>query len=223
MNANPKFLAATAHVDEAAVEPLPSSRKIYVDGSRPDSACRCARSRKPTRPPRSAPRTIRRSTSTTPPGPYTDPEAQIDIRSGLAPLRARWIEERGDTEVLARPSSVYGRERLADPKLAEMRFDLKRRPRRAKAGRNVTQMHYARRGIDHAGDGVHRDSRELQREQMARGFPIAKAAICCATASRRVVRRRDPALRSRRNSCATKSRAAAPSSRPTSTIRKPSR
>jgi phosphomethylpyrimidine synthase len=80
-------------------------------------------------------------------GPYTDPEARIDIRKGLPALRAPWIAERGDTEVLAGPTSGYGRERLADPKLAELRFDLHRAPRRARAGANVTQMHYARRGI----------------------------------------------------------------------------
>jgi phosphomethylpyrimidine synthase len=80
-------------------------------------------------------------------GPYTDPDATIDIRSGLAPLRAGWIAERGDTEELAGPSSQYGIERLNDPKLAELRFNLHRQPRRAMAGRNVTQMHYARQGI----------------------------------------------------------------------------
>ncbi|MBK6980400.1 MAG: phosphomethylpyrimidine synthase ThiC [Betaproteobacteria bacterium] len=62
-------------------------------------------------------------------------------------MRARWIEERGDTQTLEGPTSRFGRERLADPKLAELRFDLKRQPRRAKAGANVTQMHYARRGL----------------------------------------------------------------------------
>jgi phosphomethylpyrimidine synthase len=80
-------------------------------------------------------------------GPYTDPEARIDIRSGLPALRSRWIEDRADTDLLAGPTSRYGQERLADPKLAELRFDLKRAPRRARAGANVTQMHYARRGI----------------------------------------------------------------------------
>ncbi|MDH4190874.1 MAG: phosphomethylpyrimidine synthase ThiC, partial [Betaproteobacteria bacterium] len=80
-------------------------------------------------------------------GPYTDPAATIDIRRGLPALRERWIEERDDSELLAAPSSEYGRSRLADPKLAELRFDLKRSPRRARAGRRVTQMHYARRGL----------------------------------------------------------------------------
>jgi phosphomethylpyrimidine synthase len=80
-------------------------------------------------------------------GPYTDPKATIDIRSGLPSLREKWIEERGDTESLERPSSAFGRQRLLDPSLAGLRFNLKRRPRRAKAGRNVSQMHYAREGI----------------------------------------------------------------------------
>ncbi|MFZ9368415.1 MAG: phosphomethylpyrimidine synthase ThiC, partial [Burkholderiaceae bacterium] len=80
-------------------------------------------------------------------GPYTDPAAKIDIRSGLVPLRAAWIAERNDTEELGGPTSLYGIERLNDPKLAELRFNLHRKPRRAKAGNNVTQMHYARQGI----------------------------------------------------------------------------
>ena len=80
-------------------------------------------------------------------GPYTDPDARIDIRSGLPALRAGWIAERGDTEALAGPTSRYGQARLADPKLAELRFDLHRLPKRAKPGCNVSQMHYARRGI----------------------------------------------------------------------------
>lgn len=80
-------------------------------------------------------------------GPYTDPQAQIDIRDGLAPLRTRWIEERGDSEVQPHLSSAYGRGRLSDPRLAVLCFNLQRAPRRARAGLNVSQMHYARRGI----------------------------------------------------------------------------
>ena len=66
MNANPKFLSATAHVDEAAVQPLPNSRKVYVEGSRPDIRVPMREIARPTRRPRSARRRIRRSTSTTP-------------------------------------------------------------------------------------------------------------------------------------------------------------
>ncbi len=147
MSANPKFIAATAHVDEAAVQPLPKSRKTYLEGSRADV-------RVPVREiaqgdtsasfgtERNAPVTVYDTS-----GPYTDPAVKIDIRSGLAPLRARWIAERADIEELAGPTSRFGVDRLNDPKLAELRFDLHRRPRRARDGANVTQMHYARRGI----------------------------------------------------------------------------
>jgi phosphomethylpyrimidine synthase len=139
MNANPKFLATTAHVDEAAVAPLPNSSKVYVQGSRTDL-------RVPVREiSQSGGNPAVRVYDTS--GPYTDPAARIDIRKGLAALREAWIAERGDVELLAAPSSEYGRRRLADAKLAELRFDLKRRPLRAKAGQRVTQMHYARRGI----------------------------------------------------------------------------
>ncbi len=147
MNANPTFLAATAHVDEAAIQPLPNSRKVYVEGSRPDI-------RVPMREISQADTPTAFGGERNPPifvydcsGPYTDPQAKIDIREGLPALRAQWIAERGDTELLAGLSSEYGRARERDPRLAELRFNLKRQPHRAKAGKNVTQMHYARRGI----------------------------------------------------------------------------
>jgi phosphomethylpyrimidine synthase len=147
LNANPKFIAATAAVDAAAVQPLPKSRKVYVTGSRPDL-------RVPMREIAQSDTPSALGTEKNPPlsvydtsGPYTDPDVKIDIRSGLAPLRAGWIGERGDSEELAGPSSRYGVDRLSDPRLAELRFNLERLPRRAKAGMNVSQMHYARRGI----------------------------------------------------------------------------
>ncbi|EPX62028.1 Hydroxymethylpyrimidine phosphate synthase ThiC [Cystobacter fuscus DSM 2262] len=80
-------------------------------------------------------------------GPYTDPEAAIDLRRGLPPVRAEWIERRGDTRALPGISSEYGRVREADPRLAGLRFAHRRAPRVAKAGANVTQLHYARRGL----------------------------------------------------------------------------
>jgi phosphomethylpyrimidine synthase len=80
-------------------------------------------------------------------GPYTDPAARIDVRAGLPPLRARWVIERDDTDELPGSSSAYGQSRLSDPALAAVRFPTRRRPRRARPGGNVTQMHYARRGI----------------------------------------------------------------------------
>ncbi|MFX7906635.1 phosphomethylpyrimidine synthase ThiC, partial [Acinetobacter baumannii] len=55
-------------------------------------------------------------------GPYTDPQADIDLTRGLPPLRAQWIAERGDTETLPGLSSEFGRRREQDPKLAAVRF-----------------------------------------------------------------------------------------------------
>jgi phosphomethylpyrimidine synthase len=147
MNANDKFYARDAHVDSAAVTPLPSSRKIHIEGSRPDI-------RVPMREIAQSDTPASFGAEKNPPivvydtsGPYTDPAAKIDIRTGLPALRAAWIAERGDTVELDGLTSSYGRARLADPELAGLRFELHRKPRRAKSGGNVTQMHYARRGI----------------------------------------------------------------------------
>ncbi|MDD3884395.1 MAG: phosphomethylpyrimidine synthase ThiC [Gallionella sp.] len=146
MNA-PEFLATTAHVDEAAIKPLPNSRKIYVEGSRADL-------RVPMREITLSDTHTSQGGEKNPPihvydcsGPYTDPAVTIDIRSGLAEMRAGWIAERNDTEALPQLTSEYGRQRLNDPALADMRFNLQHTPRRAKPGMNVTQMHYARKGI----------------------------------------------------------------------------
>ena len=147
MNANPQFLNTAAHVDEAAVKSLPNSRKVYIEGSRPDI-------RVPMREISQSDTPAGMGHEKNPPifvydtsGPYTDPNVKIDIRSGLAPLRQKWIEERNDTVVMDGPSSQYGKERLADPKLASLRFNLHRKPRIAKPGMNVSQMHYARKDI----------------------------------------------------------------------------
>ena len=148
MSAVPEeFVRRTEALAEEATRPFARSRKIYVEGSRPDL-------RVPMR---------EISLTDTPAlfgaeqnpahhvydtsGPYTDPAAKIDLLKGLAPLRARWIEERGDSETLAQPSSEFMRRREADPKLASLRFERPRPVRRAKAGANVSQMHYARKGI----------------------------------------------------------------------------
>jgi len=148
MNAKDTFLAANAHVDEAAIQPLPNSRKIYVEGSRPDV-------RVPMREISQADTPTGMGGEPNPPiyvydcsGVYSDPSVKVDIRSGLPALRAQWIDERGDTEELPDLSSEFGRQRAADPALDELRFPgLHRKPRRAKAGANVSQMHYARQGI----------------------------------------------------------------------------
>ena len=142
------FVANQAHVDEAAIAPLPNSRKVYIEGSRPDIQV-------PMREISQADTPTGMGGEKNPPiyvydcsGPYTDPAAKIDIRAGLPALRQKWIEQRGDTEVLDGLTSDFGRERANDKALDELRFPgLHRNPRRAKAGTNVTQMHYARQGI----------------------------------------------------------------------------
>ncbi|MGL6045043.1 MAG: phosphomethylpyrimidine synthase ThiC, partial [Vogesella sp.] len=130
MNA-PATLNTQMVVDSAAIQPLPNSRKIHVSGSRPDI-------RVPMREISQADTPTQFGGETNPPiyvydtsGPYTDPQAQIDIRSGLPALRAAWIAERDDTPLLPGLSSEYGRAREADPKLADLRFNLTRQPRRA--------------------------------------------------------------------------------------------
>jgi phosphomethylpyrimidine synthase len=147
MNVNNRFFARDAQVDAAAVQPFPNSHKIFVEGSLPDI-------RVPMREIAQADTPTSFGAEKNPPvvvydtsGAYTDPAANIDIRSGLPPLRAHWIQERCDTQELMQLSSAYGRERLADSALSAMRFDLQRKPLQARAGANVTQMHYARRGI----------------------------------------------------------------------------
>ena len=149
MSAIPEeFLSKTARINDASVQPFPNSRKIYVEGSRPDI-------RVPMREISLTDTITDKGTETNLPvtvydtsGPYTDPNASIDIRKGLAELRTSWIEERGDTEILSDQTSEYGRQRAADPSLDQLRFEHhKRQPRRARAGANVTQMHYARQGI----------------------------------------------------------------------------
>ena len=147
MAVNPQFLAATASVDQSAIAPFPNSEKVYVQGSRPDL-------RVPFRKITQDDTPSQMGAEKNPPiyvydtsGPYTDPQAKIDIRAGLAAIRAKWIDERSDTERLSGPTSTFGQDRLHDPKLVALRFNLQRQPRRAKAGMNVTQMHYAKKGI----------------------------------------------------------------------------
>ena len=144
---SPQFLAETARVDSAAIAPLPASTKVYVEGSRPDI-------RVPMREISLSPTQTRSGLEPNAPltvydtsGPYTDPAADIDIRRGLPELRRQWIDERGNTEWLDGPSSTYGRIRAEDLRLSTLRFELTRTPRRARAGANVTQLHYARQGI----------------------------------------------------------------------------
>ena len=147
MSAIPEaFLATTARLSDEVTRPFPASRKCYVTGSRPDL-------RVPMREVAQTPTLTSAGREENPPiyvydtsGPYSDPAARIDLMAGLPEVRGAWIAERGDTERLDGPTSGFGRRRQQDPALAHLRFEHLRTPRRAKPGRNVTQMHYARQG-----------------------------------------------------------------------------
>jgi phosphomethylpyrimidine synthase len=148
MSAFPEeFLHEAVTAKRASIQPFAASEKIYVQGSRPDV-------RVPMRQVVQSDTPASFGAEKNPPvyvydtsGPYTDPQVSINLRQGLPALRETWIRERGDTEELSGPSSEYGRKRQADPALAHLRFEHIRSPRRAKSGANVTQMHYARKGI----------------------------------------------------------------------------
>jgi len=134
-------------LSEQVTQAMPGSKKIYVEGSRPDI-------RVPMREITQYDTTTESGVEKNPPipvydtsGAYTDPDVEVDLLKGLAPLRDNWIEERDDTELLDGPTSEFGTERLNDPELEHLRFEHIRKPRRAKAGQNVSQMHYAKKGI----------------------------------------------------------------------------
>ncbi|HTL70628.1 MAG TPA: phosphomethylpyrimidine synthase ThiC [Candidatus Eisenbacteria bacterium] len=135
-------------VDPPNSEAFPSSRKVYLPGKQHTDLRVAAReiSLTPTRTAAgeepNAPVLVYDTS-----GPYTDPAARIDIRRGLEPVREAWIRRRGDAEQLERQSSEYGRNRLSDRSLDSLRFGFTRRPWKAKAGRNVSQMHYAKKGV----------------------------------------------------------------------------
>ncbi|MGS0939642.1 phosphomethylpyrimidine synthase ThiC [Pseudomonas luteola] len=134
-------------VDRQSTQPFPNSRKVYLTGSRPDIRVPVREIRLADTPTafggeKNAPVFVYDTS-----GPYTDPDVRIDLRKGLPDVRSRWIDERGDTEILPGLSSEFGRARLDDPALDALRFAHVRTPRRAKAGHNVSQMHYARKGI----------------------------------------------------------------------------
>ncbi|ERH52988.1 phosphomethylpyrimidine synthase ThiC [Ectopseudomonas chengduensis] len=142
-----KNLSESAQVDQQSVQPFPRSQKVYVQGSRPDIRVPMREISLDVTPTDfggeiNAPVTVYDTS-----GPYTDPNVTIDVRKGLADVRSAWIEDRGDTEKLPGLSSEFGQRRLNDAELTKMRFAHVRNPRRAKAGHNVSQMHYAKQGI----------------------------------------------------------------------------
>jgi phosphomethylpyrimidine synthase len=139
-------------LDAITQGPLPASRKVYVAGRIHPSLRVPLReiAQTPTRSHGGGESTLTEN----PPiavydtsGPYTDPEARIDVRAGLPALRAPWVQSREDVEERETSASAYGRARRADAKLGGLRFSLSRKPLVARSGSNVTQLHYARRGI----------------------------------------------------------------------------
>jgi len=146
MSQTSETLTRLSEVDGAFIEQLPNSTKIYVEGSRPDIQVPM-REIKLTD-------TIGDLAEVNDPvhvydtsGPYTDPSKAINLREGVEAIRSSWIAERGDTEELESFSSSFSNQRLQDETLDELRFEHLRKPRRAKEGSNVTQMHYAKQGI----------------------------------------------------------------------------
>ena len=141
------LIRETSALSDSVTRPIPGSRKIHVAGSRADLRVPMREVAQSDTPlafgAEKNPALALYDTS----GPYTDPEARVDLTAGLEPLRARWIGQRGDCASLSGLSSEFGRRRASDPKLDAVRFPRARNPLRAIAGANVTQMHYARRGI----------------------------------------------------------------------------
>jgi phosphomethylpyrimidine synthase len=146
MKQSSETLTSLSSVNKAFIEPFPNSKKVYAKGSRDDI-------RVPMRQIKLTD-TIGDLAEKNDPvhvydtsGPYTDPSKTISYRKGVDPIRSNWIEERADTEVLDGVSSKFSNERLDNKELDELRFEHLKAPRKAKKGKNVTQMHYARKGI----------------------------------------------------------------------------
>jgi len=142
-----QFIGKEAQLDEDALKPFANSKKVYVQGSTSDIQVpfrEISISDTPSEfgAEKNAPILVYDTS-----GPYTDPKYDINIQNGLPPLRTKWIEDRKDTEQLDGPTSIFGQQRKTDPDLEKMRFNLLRKPKKAIQGKNVSQMHYAKKGI----------------------------------------------------------------------------
>ena len=146
MKQSSETLTSLSSINESFIKPFPNSTKVFTKGSRDDIMVPMRQIKLTD--------TIGDLAEKNDPihvydtsGPYTDPTKSISYRKGIDSLRSNWIEERGDTEVLDGVSSSFSNERRHNKELDELRFEHLRAPRRAKKGKNVTQMHYARKGI----------------------------------------------------------------------------
>jgi len=144
--------AASDYIYNLTGQPFPSSHKVYVEGTQENVRVGMREitlsdtfvggtDENPIYEPNEPLRVYDTS------GPYTDPDFTLDVRKGLDKYREQWIESRGDTEVLESVTSKFSQQRMADEGLDHIRFEHLPKIRRAKAGKNVTQMHYARQGI----------------------------------------------------------------------------
>ncbi|GAA5557809.1 phosphomethylpyrimidine synthase [Acinetobacter schindleri] len=142
--------ATDAHHEQEArdlTRILPASRKVYIQGSRPDIQVPMREISLTDTPSglggeKNLPLMVYDTS-----GAYTDPAITIDLNKGLPHVRESWIEQRSDSEVLEDLSSEFGRQRLRDIRTANIRFAHIQKPHRAKRGHNVSQMHYAKQGI----------------------------------------------------------------------------
>ncbi|WP_346351232.1 phosphomethylpyrimidine synthase ThiC [Oceanimonas sp. AH20CE76] len=143
---------AQEYIHNLKGEPFPNSSRIYLDGSRPDikvamreialaDSYKGGTEENPIFEPNDPVPVYDTS------GAYGDPESEIDVRKGLPQLRRDWILERNDTVELESVTSEFTQQRMADDGLDHLRFEHLPKPRKAKAGQCVTQMHYARKGI----------------------------------------------------------------------------
>ncbi|WP_215908004.1 phosphomethylpyrimidine synthase ThiC [Pseudoalteromonas tetraodonis] len=144
--------AASDYIYNLTGQPFPNSHKVYVEGTQQGVRVGMREitlsdtfiggdEQNPVYEPNAPLRVYDTS------GPYTDPEFKLDVRKGLNKYREQWIENRNDTEVLESVTSQFAQQRMADDGLDHIRFEHLPKIRRAKAGKNVTQMHYARQGI----------------------------------------------------------------------------
>ena len=144
--------AASDYIYNLTGQPFPNSHKVYVEGTQENVRVGMREitlsdtfiggtEENPVFEPNAPIRVYDTS------GPYTDPDFKLDVRKGLEKYREQWIEKRGDTEILDSVTSQFSQQRMADEGLDHIRFEHLPKIRRAKAGKNVTQMHYARQGI----------------------------------------------------------------------------
>ncbi|VAW58631.1 Phosphomethylpyrimidine synthase ThiC [hydrothermal vent metagenome] len=148
MSAIPEdFIKNTAKLSEDVTRPFRNSRKVYVTGSRADIRVGMREIDQDNTPDSMGfeinPPIPVYDTS----GAFSDPDVEVDLMKGMPDIRGNWIKERNDTEQLDGPTSEFGTERQNNPELASLRFEHISNPRRALAGKNVSQMHYARQGI----------------------------------------------------------------------------